>query len=94
MPDPRPSREQRGYGLVHERLRRHWAQLIADPRNVVRCPRCLRRIRATHEWHLGHRDGSRTEYNGPEHALCNLKARQNYYNGRRTPEPHPNRRHG
>jgi hypothetical protein len=26
------------------------------------------------EWHLGHVDGSRAIYAGPEHKLCNLKA--------------------
>src|SRR5262245_25661856 len=37
----------------------------------VRCARCGEEIRPGEPWDLGHRDGSKVEYTGPEHRRCN-----------------------
>jgi len=60
---------QRGYGQHHQALRKQWAPKVAA--GVVDCARCHKRIRPGEPWDLGHVDGSRTEYAGPEHRGCN-----------------------
>ena len=59
----------RGYGAEHKRLRKRW-QLEVDA-GLVACARCGRWIAPGSLWDLGHVDGSRTEYAGPEHRRCN-----------------------
>jgi hypothetical protein len=63
---------QRGYGAYHQRLRAHWAPLVAAGR--VDCWRCGQRIPPGAQWHLGHDDHDRRRYRGPEHAACNSGA--------------------
>lgn len=65
MPDPR-------YGYEHQQLRAAWSPRVA--RGEVTCWRCGRRIVPGQRWDLGHRDGSTTQYAGPEHVACNRGA--------------------
>ena len=70
----------RDYGAHHRRLRAWWLPRVAA--GAVRCWRCGEPIpggdpddRAWRQsWHLGHRD-DRQGYEGPEHAQCNIEAR-------------------
>ena len=68
--EARGTREQRGYGAEFQSERTQWVHRIAAG-EVVNCWRCGKRI--TGAFHLGHSD-DRTQVNGPEHPLCNLKA--------------------
>lgn len=74
----RGTRQQRGYGSDHDRLRAGWQSRLDDG-EVVHCwrPDCGRRI-DPRAWHLGHDDHDRTIYRGPECPACNLS------HGRRT----------
>lgn len=73
----RGTRQERGYGAAHERLRAQWARKVA--RGGVHChaETCLmpsgRLILPGQQWHLDHTD-DRTGYRGPSHALCNVSA--------------------
>lgn len=64
----RGTRQARGYGAAHDRLRAAWARKVATGR--VDCARCHKRISPLEEWHLDHTD-DRTGYLGPSHAACN-----------------------
>lgn len=69
----RGSRQERGYGTEHDRLRREWAPKVAT--GNVRCWRCGRYIAPGEAWDLGHHDEDRSRYRGPEHAnQCNRSA--------------------
>jgi hypothetical protein len=59
----------RGYGEAHRRLRRMWAKPVAA--GVVECARCGKLIVPGTPWDLGHDDGDRGLYSGPEHRACN-----------------------
>lgn len=69
----------RGYGRVHQRLRKAWDARVRT--GTVRCARganCLRAIggipdliRPDEPWDLGHVEGDRHRYQGPEHRACN-----------------------
>ena len=59
----------RGYGTKHQALRRRWARQIA--RDEVLCARCGGLIYPEEPWDLGHVDGDKTRYAGPEHRYCN-----------------------
>lgn len=59
----------RGYGAVHQALRRRLAPLVAAGRAV--CARCGEAIKPGDPWDLGHEDGDRLRYSGPEHRRCN-----------------------
>jgi hypothetical protein len=59
----------RGYGAAHKALRKRWAPQVAA--GHVACARCGRWISPHEPWDLGHIDGSRTQYAGPEHRKCN-----------------------
>jgi len=61
----------RGYGATHQAIRRRLAPFVATGKII--CPRCNKPILPGEEWHLGHAEGQRS-YNGPEHAICNLRA--------------------
>jgi hypothetical protein len=63
------STTQRGYGHVHQMVRRRWAPLVATGR--VRCARCGGFIGVGEPWDLGHRDDDRSMYSRPEHRRCN-----------------------
>jgi hypothetical protein len=67
----RKSTAARGYGSVHQRLRKDWAAKVRA--GAVDCPRCGRPIAPSEQWDLGHSD-DRTYYTGPEHAVCNRRA--------------------
>lgn len=62
----------RGYGHMHQQLRKAWATRVAM--GGVRCARCNELIIPGTRWDLGHLDHDRTRYAGPEHARCNRRA--------------------
>src|SRR6202451_4156572 len=68
-PKSRPKTAARGYGAAHQRLRRQWAWRVAA--GGVCCARCGELIWPGEPWHLGHVDGDRSRYQGPEHERCN-----------------------
>lgn len=59
----------RGYGSVHQKLRKQWAQKVKD--GIVACVRCGNIIFPGEPWDLGHDDQDRSQYAGPEHRRCN-----------------------
>ncbi|MGL5911768.1 MAG: hypothetical protein ACRCZP_17330, partial [Phycicoccus sp.] len=63
------STTRRGYGSAHQRARRSWAARVAG--GGVDCARCGQPIAPGTPWDLGHVDGDRTRYAGPEHQACN-----------------------
>jgi hypothetical protein len=63
------STSRRGYGWTHQKLRNRWARGVA--RGEVDCARCGEPISPEEPWDLGHVDGGRTRYSGPEHRACN-----------------------
>lgn len=65
------STAQRGYGYRHQQLRRWWAPRVRT--GLVRCWRCGVAISPDEQWHLGHVDGDRVLYRGPEHVVCNCR---------------------
>lgn len=67
--DARPSSAKRGYGRAHQELRKTWA-LKVDAGGVL-CARCGDPIEPGSDWDLGHVDGDRSRYSGPEHSSCN-----------------------
>lgn len=67
----RGTRQQRGYGAEHSRLRRSWRPRVET--GMVRCARCDTYITLGQAWDLGHND-DRTAWTGPEHATCNRSA--------------------
>jgi hypothetical protein len=62
----------RGYGTAHQKLRKQWAPKVAT--GQVACARCGYLIQPGTAWDLGHVDGDRSRYWGPEHARCNRGA--------------------
>jgi hypothetical protein len=72
---------QRGYGVEHQKLRARVKAELVDAGLAV-CWRCGCRIHPDEPFDLGHRDGSRTEYAGPEHRKCNRAT-----SGRRKTQP-------
>jgi hypothetical protein len=63
------STSRRGYGWTHQKLRNRWARDVA--RGEVECARCGEPIWPEEPWDLGHVDGDKTRYAGPEHRACN-----------------------
>jgi hypothetical protein len=59
----------RGYGADHQRLRKQLEPKVAT--GGVKCWRCGKYIAAGEPWDLGHDDGDRRNYRGPEHVKCN-----------------------
>jgi hypothetical protein len=58
-----------GLRLEHQKLRNRWARDVA--RGEVECARCGEPIWPEEPWDLGHVDGDKTRYAGPEHRACN-----------------------
>jgi hypothetical protein len=59
----------RGYGHRHQQLRKRWALRVAA--GLVDCARCGLMIDPSEPWDLGHMDGDKSRYAGPEHRRCN-----------------------
>ena len=64
----RGTREQRGYGVEHKKLRRQLAAKVQA--GGIRCGICGKPIPPGSVWHLDHTE-DRTDYRGPAHASCN-----------------------
>lgn len=69
----RGTRQQRGYGRDHDRLRAQWAARLTSSPTPIPCARCGHPIDPRTPWDLGHND-DRTQWTGPEHASCNRAA--------------------
>lgn len=69
---PRKSTSERGYGHVHQTLRKAWSGKVHA--GGVLCARCGRLIRPGEFWDLDHVDGDKSRYNGPAHRKCNRGA--------------------
>ena len=83
-PQPRLSRQARGYGAEHDRLRAQWKPRVEaggvgcarcgleiPPAGRGPCPRCGKNHG---NWDLGHVDGTNKQvYSGPEHMCCNRR---------------------
>jgi hypothetical protein len=54
--------------MVHRRQRKMLEPLVAF--GTVKCARCGRLIGPDGPWDLGHVDGDKTRYAGPEHRRC------------------------
>jgi hypothetical protein len=59
----------RGYGYRHQLRRKRWASRVAT--GLVECARCSLPIAPGEPWDLGHVDGDKSRYAGPEHRYCN-----------------------
>lgn len=66
---PRLTTTQQGYGQQHQLRRQMLAPMVLA--GGVQCARCGEAIRPGEPWDLGHVDGDRSRYAGPEHARCN-----------------------
>lgn len=62
------SREARGYGWPHRKLREQYIPLVKSGK--ANCWRCGDPIHPDAKWDLGHDDLDRNHYRGPEHALA------------------------
>jgi hypothetical protein len=67
----RGTRQARGYGAAHMRLRSNWKPKVE--RGQVDCARCGLLILPGTEWALDHTD-DRSGYLGPSHRACNDSA--------------------
>jgi hypothetical protein len=76
---------RRGYGAEHQKLRRQWAPIVAT--GTVRCGRCGARIAIGARWDLGHIDGDKTRYRGPEHSACNRATSRHKVERAQQPQP-------
>lgn len=76
-----------GWGARHQALRKTLAPIVAA--GGVICWRCGDPIGPGEPWDLGHRDGSRTEYEGPEHRACNRATAGRAAAQRQTRDPQP-----
>jgi hypothetical protein len=63
------SPELRGYDRAHRARRRLVAPFVEA--GLAKCARCGWPIAAGEPWDLGHVDGDRSRYSGPEHRACN-----------------------
>ena len=69
----RGTRQARGYGTTHDRLRRALTPIVDAGRAT--CWRCGLPITPGEPWDLGHDDHDRSITRGPEHAYtCNRSA--------------------
>jgi len=62
------STSARGYGHVHQSLRKRWTLKVAT--GTVLCARCGEPITPWDAWDLDHSD-DRSGYLGPSHSRCN-----------------------
>jgi hypothetical protein len=85
---PKASRVARGYGPAHQKRRELLAPFVAA--GSVRCARCGELIRPGEPWDLGHLDGDRRRYSGPEHRACNRSTASRLWEPA-LPEPEPER---
>ena len=65
----RGTRQQRGYGAEHDRLRADYQRRM-DKGERFTCWRCTKPIDPA-SWDLGHHDQDRSIYRGPECVSCN-----------------------
>jgi hypothetical protein len=65
----RGSTTARGYEHVHQQLRKRWQRVVESGSAV--CARCGLPIERGEFWDLGHVNGDKTRYAGPEHRRCN-----------------------
>lgn len=61
--------DARGYGPTHRKARAQVAAIVLA--GGVKCARCGELIRPGEPWDLGHVDGDKSRYSGPEHRRCN-----------------------
>jgi hypothetical protein len=61
----RLSTTARGYGRTHRAVRTYWLPFVRA--GLVDCARCGLKIEPGQEFDLGHVDGDRSRYSGPEH---------------------------
>jgi hypothetical protein len=59
----------RGYGWRHQQIRAGWKRVVLS--GGARCARCGLPIWPGDPWDLGHVDGDKSRYAGPEHRWCN-----------------------
>lgn len=67
------STTQRGYGTAHQQRRRKWRPIVESGNATCHAKVCLmpsRWIQPGTAWDLGHTE-DRSDWTGPEHALCN-----------------------
>lgn len=72
----RGTRQQRGYGSEHDRLRARWKPKVEACTVHCHAKVCVMPVRLIlpgQLWDLGHTD-DRTAWTGPEHATCNRAA--------------------
>jgi len=82
----RLSTTARGYGAAHQARRRMLAPLVAA--GLAVCARCGLQIERGQAWDLGHVDGDRSRYSGPEHRHSkDCPEGGNRATARRRPEP-------
>lgn len=72
---------KRGYGWKHQQARKRWARQVRA--GTVNCARCGYFIDPDEPWDLGHVDGDKAEYAGPEHRACNRATERHGVKSRR-----------
>ena len=65
----RGNSNERGYGVQHQKLRASYQRRMTRG-EVFTCWRCGLPV-DPHAWDLGHVDGDKSRYRGPEHPACN-----------------------
>ena len=68
-PQPKLSRQRRGYTSTHDALRRRWAAAVR--RGGVHCGYCGAQISPGDPWDLGHPNDDKSQAPAPWHQACN-----------------------